>query len=60
VARAADQLARGAARDALNPLLDAAVVRLGSVIKRAYDIAAEQAQVQGDPGTSYKLTCMWL
>lgn len=46
VAKAAEELARGAAREALGPLLDAACARLGAVVKRAFDIAAEQSQLQ--------------
>ena len=50
VHRAAEELACGAARDALHPLLDAACERLGAVVKRSYEIAAEQAQLQRDTG----------
>ncbi|KAL4853400.1 Dynamin-related protein 5A [Chlorella vulgaris] len=50
VGKAAEELARGAAREALEPLLAAACARLGAVVKRAYDIAAEQAQQQRGPG----------
>jgi hypothetical protein len=51
VGKAAEELARGAAREALEPLLAAACARLGAVVKRAYDIAAEQAQQQRGPGS---------
>ena len=44
-ARAAEELARGAAKEALGPLLDAACGRLGAVVRRAFDIAAEQGQL---------------
>lgn len=50
VAKAAEELARGAAREALGPLLDAACARLGAVVKRAFDIAAEQSQLQRGSG----------
>lgn len=40
-ARAAEELARTAARDALAPLLDAACARLAAVVRGAYTIAAE-------------------
>ena len=50
VGKAAEELARGAAREALGPLLDAACTRLGAVVKRAFDIAAEQAQLQRGAG----------
>ncbi len=50
MAKAAEELARGAAREALGPLLDAACARLGAVVKRAFDIAAEQAQLQRGSG----------
>lgn len=50
VTKAAEELARGAAREALGPLLDAACARLGAVVKRAYDIAAEQTQLQRGAG----------
>ncbi|KAI3431622.1 hypothetical protein D9Q98_004671 [Chlorella vulgaris] len=50
VGKAAEELARGAAREAMEPLLAAACARLGAVVKRAYDIAAEQAQQQRGPG----------
>lgn len=52
MAKAAEELARGAAREALEPLLDAACARLGAVVKRAFDIAAEQAQLQRGSGMS--------
>ncbi|PRW39278.1 dynamin-related GTPase isoform A [Chlorella sorokiniana] len=52
VGKAAEELARGAAREALGPLLDAACARLGAVVKRAFDIAADQAQHQR--GTEYE------
>ena len=48
--KAAEELARGAAREALGPLLDAACARLGAVVKRAFDIAAEQAQLERGAG----------
>ena len=51
VAKAAEELARTAAREALGPLLDTACARLGAVVKRAYDIAAEQTQLQRGAGT---------
>lgn len=51
--RAAEELARGAAREALGPLLDAACARLGAVVKRAYDIAADQAQHQRGAGAAW-------
>ena len=44
--RVAEELARAAAREALSPLLDTACARLGAVVRRAYDIAADQAQLQ--------------
>lgn len=50
VSKAAEELARGAAREALGPLLDAVCARLGAVVKRAYDIAADQAQHQRGAG----------
>ena len=50
MAKAAEELARSAAREALGPLLDAACTRLGAVVKRAFDIAAEQAQLQRGAG----------
>ena len=50
MSKAAEELARGAAREALGPLLDAACARLGAVVKRAYDIAADQAQHQRGAG----------
>lgn len=53
VGRAAEELARGAAREALGPLLDAACARLGAVVKRAYDIAADQAQHQRGAGAAW-------
>ena len=40
-ARAAEEVARGAARQTLGPLFDAVCVRLGCVIRKAYEIAAE-------------------
>jgi hypothetical protein len=40
-ARAAEELARSAARQALGPVLDAVCVRLGCIIRCAYEIAAE-------------------
>eukprot|EP00887_Chlorella_sp_A99_P005155 scaffold40.g5155.t1 len=49
-AKAAEELARCAARDALGPLLDASCARLGAVVKRAYDIAAEAAAGQRGSG----------
>ena len=39
--RAAQDIARQAARDLLGPLLDTACARLGSVLRRAFDIAAD-------------------
>ena len=48
--KAAEELARCAARDALGPLLDAACARLAAVLRRAFDIAAEQAQLQREEG----------
>ena len=50
MSKAAEELARGAAREALEPLLDAACARLGAVVKRAFDIAAEQAPLQRGAG----------
>lgn len=50
MSKAAEELARGAAREALGPLLDAVCARLGAVVKRAYDIAADQAQHQRGAG----------
>lgn len=47
-AKAAEELARGAAKDALGPLLDATCARLCRIIVRAFDIAAEQAQGKQD------------
>ncbi|PSC67591.1 dynamin-related GTPase [Micractinium conductrix] len=49
--KAAEELARSAAREALGPLLDTACARLGAVVKRAYEIAVDQAQLQ--KGTGY-------
>ena len=39
--RAAQDIARQSARDLLGPLLDTACARLGSVLRRAFDIAAD-------------------
>lgn len=50
VGMAAEELARGAAREVLEPLLNSACTRLGAVVKRAYDIATEQAQLQRGSG----------
>lgn len=55
VGKAAEELARGAAREALGPLLDAACARLGAVVKRAYDIAADQAQHQRGAGEGWRM-----
>ena len=40
-ARAAEELARAAARQAVGPLLDAVCARLGCIVRRAYEISAE-------------------
>lgn len=48
--KAAEELARSAAREALGPLLDTACARLGAVVKRAYEIAVDQAQLQKGTG----------
>lgn len=50
VSKVAEELARSAAREALGPLLDTAVMRLGAVVRKAYDIAADQAQTQRGVG----------
>jgi hypothetical protein len=47
-ARAAEDIARQTARELLGPLLDAAVSRLGFVLRKALDIAADKAMRQGD------------
>ncbi|KAH7624935.1 putative Dynamin-related protein 5A [Nannochloris sp. 'desiccata'] len=44
-ARAAEELARSAARQALGPVLDAVCVRLSCIIRRAYEIAAEMEAI---------------
>ncbi|KAF6257921.1 P-loop containing nucleoside triphosphate hydrolase protein [Scenedesmus sp. NREL 46B-D3] len=46
-ARAAEDIARQTARELLGPLLDAAVSRLGYVLRKALDIAADKAMRQG-------------
>ncbi|WIA29612.1 hypothetical protein OEZ86_012099 [Tetradesmus obliquus] len=46
-ARAAEDIARQTARELLGPLLDAAVSRLGFVLRKALDIAADKAMRQG-------------
>jgi hypothetical protein len=49
-ARAAEDIARQTARELLGPLLDAAVSRLGFVLRKALDIAADKAMWQGEHG----------
>lgn len=53
-ARAAEDIARQTARDLLGPLLDAAVSRLGFVLRKALDIAADKAMRQGELGLGRK------
>ncbi|GMH41703.1 hypothetical protein BSKO_09613 [Bryopsis sp. KO-2023] len=43
--QAAEDIARTTAREALAPLLTAACSRLGNILRRVYDIAAERAQM---------------
>lgn len=61
MAKAAEELARGAAREALEPLLDAACGRLRAVVQRAFDIAVEQAHQQRGAGASWRepWACGW-
>ncbi|KXZ53084.1 hypothetical protein GPECTOR_8g76 [Gonium pectorale] len=42
-AKAAEDIARLAAKEALGPLLDAACIRLAFILRRLYDIAADRA-----------------
>ncbi|KAG2498836.1 hypothetical protein HYH03_003029 [Edaphochlamys debaryana] len=42
-AKAAEDIARQAAKEALGPLLDAACIRLAFILRRLYDIAADRA-----------------
>lgn len=56
ISKVAEELARSAARETLGPLLDMACTRLGAVVRRAYDIAAEQAQLQRGDLLSLKVT----
>lgn len=42
-AKAAEDIARQAAKEALGPLLDAACVRLAFILRRLFDIAADRA-----------------
>ncbi len=42
-AKAAEDIARQAAKEALGPLLDAACIRLSAILRRLYDIAADRA-----------------
>lgn len=53
--RAAQDIARQAARDLLGPLLDTACARLGSVLRRAFDIAAD-VQTLAAGGCKWALT----
>ena len=53
--RAAQDIARQAARDLLGPLLDTACARLGSVLRRAFDIAAD-VQTLAAGGCAWALT----
>ncbi len=46
-ARAAQDVARAAARQLLLPLLDAAVARLAAVLRRTWHICVEDAAAQG-------------
>jgi hypothetical protein len=52
VGRAAEELARGASREALGPLLDAACSRLGAVLLRAHDVAADLVQLRKGEATA--------
>ena len=54
--RAAQDIARQAARDLLGPLLDTACARLGSVLRRAFDIAAD-VQTLAAGGCEWALMC---
>lgn len=59
-ARAAEDIARQTARELLGPLLDAAVSRLGFVLRKALDIAADKAMRQGEARDEvpYVYTCV--